>query len=329
MMKTHTNIVPADCVQVITWLQKALVVQSKYPNPYIRLELFRLVRIFCSDILGNIPAIRDWMLLDDTYKSICRTFIHTISDINPHYLYPSDGEDEVLFDFTDLRFIFNRYENNVDHTLQKLITSGINEQLTMDNKVDVDSDEARFISHCIQLIGIFTVIANSIPSPILHMKMIGNLCIFLRHNIGKLIHSFDINIHDKTSWGQFQCVLSGLPFNPYIIATIRNLRSALLNHKCTYASWLPSASLATIVDNLARDLDVCTKSCDLPRLLMSRQVMGPKSVRQHALLARHLEPLYIIVSKVEEDDCDYPDPVLDSDAEASDDYDYGYSDFDY
>ncbi|CAL4117069.1 unnamed protein product [Meganyctiphanes norvegica] len=319
IMKTHTKIVLADGPRMITWLQKALIVPEKCPNPYVRLELFRMVRIFRWNKSGNMSTI-DWALLDDTYESICGTFIHTISEIQPHHLYPSDGEVELLFDFTDLRFIFYRYESNLDPTLQKLITGGINEQLNMNNKVDVDSEEARFIYHCIQLIGIFAVIANSIPHPMLHIKMIGNLCLFLRHNIGRLIHSVDINLHDKTSWGQFQHVLSCLPLNSYIIATIRDLRSAILNHKCTYASYLPSASLATIIDNLARDLNVCTKSCDLPRLLMSRQVQGPTSVRQHALLANHLEPLYIIISKTDnEDDYDYDIPdENDDDAEVND-----------
>ena len=41
-------------------------------------------------------------------------------------------------------------------------------------------------------------------------------------------------------------------------------------------------------DLIAEDLDVCSKPCMLPRLLLSRPVQGPILIRQHSLLLRRL-----------------------------------------
>ncbi|CAL4089554.1 unnamed protein product [Meganyctiphanes norvegica] len=306
---THAGFVLADDPLVSTWLQKALVTHNKCPNPYIRLELFRLIRILLSKKKENM-SIDEWECLCITLNCVCETFIHTISKIQPHHLYPSDGDDKVLFDFTDLRFIFNIYEVQMDEYLQKVISNGIIEYWKKDTELDVDSDEAGFIAHCIQLIGIFTVRANSIPDPVTHMTMICYLCNFFKYNLGKLIFINGM----KTPWDQFQYVLSQLPFKPYITATINDLRSAVCN-KCIY-----SGSIATRIDSIAQDLGVYTKTYDLPRLLFSRQVHGPTSVQRHALLTIHLSSLKLrLSSKTDSKDDDAEVVVVEEmDVEVSD-----------
>ncbi|CAL4084801.1 unnamed protein product, partial [Meganyctiphanes norvegica] len=56
---THTKVVLADGPLVSTWLQKALATHNKCPNPYIRLELFRLIRILLSKKNENM-SIDEW-----------------------------------------------------------------------------------------------------------------------------------------------------------------------------------------------------------------------------------------------------------------------------
>ncbi|CAL4108259.1 unnamed protein product [Meganyctiphanes norvegica] len=307
--RKHPSVVLADGPLVSTWLQKALNTHLQCPNPYIRLELFRLIRILLWRKNGNIPS-DNWKRLCDTLRCVSKTFIHTISEIDPHYLYPSGGEYSVLFNFTDLEFIFSRYRHNVTNNhLQKFITDGLIEQLK-NCAVDVDCVEARFILHCIQLIGIFTFTVDSLPGQFREppITMITNLCDFFKNHIGNLINHVDIPRLEyiNTQWDQFRWVLQGfLPFKPYITATICDLRSAMINNKCS----IYSANIDTIglIDSISLDLGVCSKTCDLPRLLLSRQVQGPTSVQQHALLARHREPLwFLLISKKDSED-DYHD----------------------
>ncbi|CAL4119312.1 unnamed protein product [Meganyctiphanes norvegica] len=315
--RRHTRVVLADGPIVSTWFQQALSTHLKCPNPYIRLEMFRLIRILLWNP-SNKKSTEDQDRTCATLESICGTFIHTISEIQPHHFYPSYGVDKVMFNFTDLiRFIFDIYEVLLDKRLQKMISDGINKQLKKDNDVDVDSDEARFISHCIQLIGIFSIMPGVRLYTIPHISRISQLCGFFKNKIGRLIYGLDINqLHGKTPWVQFRYVLSLLPFNPYIIATICDLRAAMFHTKLRYAQ-----SLATQLDSLAVDLDVCSKACDLPQLLLCRQLQGPRSVRQHALLAKKLEPLYFMLYRYtgneDEDDSDNASAYVDSDTEFS------------
>ena len=97
-----------------TWLCKALSTNSKCP--YITLQLFHLMRLYKA-----YKYTESWDNL----------FIHTICEIQPHHLYPSGNEDDVIFTIEDMLYmIMNMFEFDVKHqvivsrnTLEKLIFS--------------------------------------------------------------------------------------------------------------------------------------------------------------------------------------------------------------
>ncbi|CAL4108260.1 unnamed protein product [Meganyctiphanes norvegica] len=329
VMKTHTNVLPEDGPQVLTWLQKALVVHKKCPNPYLRLDLFRLIRIFRWNTSGNMST-KDRANLDDTYERVCSTFIHTIGEIQPLHLYPSGSEEKVLFSLADLSFIFDHYECNLNQKLQKIISNGIIEELMKHNTIDVESKEGKFISNCIQLIGIFMVKCGSISK--LRMTSIRDIDFilnFFKYQIGNLIYykDFEFLLPGNIPWEQFRYILSHPSFRPHIMETICYLTSAIINNPCKY-----STQLWPVRDCIAGDLGVCTKTSDLPKLLLSRQVHGPGHVHTHTLLLpdlRHMKPndFYMrmadIIDMDDEDmdsqDCDVEfDDSEDGDAEFSD-----------
>ncbi|CAL4187040.1 unnamed protein product [Meganyctiphanes norvegica] len=255
--------------QVISWLEEALSNKVKCSNPYIRLELFRLIRI-----------MRKWQLPHPTWEPMCGTFIDTICEINPHHMYSSGGNDEVLFGFTDIRYMFKYNESKI-----------INECL--------DRHEARFPSNCIQLIGKFAVAAAFISDPFEQISRLRHLCKFLirmRHLV--TIGDQELQISD---WAKFVSDLGQIKksqlkytvpksqFRLYIVETVCALTAAIINSK---GSDQNMASIMDLRDSIVQELNVCTNICDLPKLLLSRQIQGPKLVRQHSLLLNNLTQNY-------------------------------------
>ncbi|CAL4062119.1 unnamed protein product [Meganyctiphanes norvegica] len=286
--------------QVHRWLRKALLCPRMCPNPYIRLELFRLIRILCHSYSGNMTQ-KDWADIDDTLLLVCDTFIHTISEIQPQHLCPSSDEFEILFGIIDLSFIFRRYAQFMKEKLQKNITDGILKQIQKNNSLDVESIEVKFISNCIQLIGTFTVMYG----PKTSIELLNYLLNFFLHNIGSLIYSEDFSneLGNTDPLVQFSYVISHLPdaFHPCIIETVCDLTSAIFNY-----SIRDSDHQLHLRDRIAEGLGVCTNSCDLPGLLLNRQIHGPAHVRKHALLLRHSLPVYFFMRmedrKIENDE---------------------------
>ncbi|CAL4245352.1 unnamed protein product [Meganyctiphanes norvegica] len=325
MMKSHTKVVPAGGLKVLTWLRKALIVHNKCPNPYLRLDLIRLIRVFHWSTLGNMFK-RDRVNLNNGYERVCSTFIHTIGEIQPLDLYPSGSEDEVLFSLADLRFIFSSGCND-SRRLQKKISNGIIEELMKHNTIDVENKEGKFISNCIQLIGIFTVRGGSIPK----ISLIEIILNFFKYQIGNLIYykDFEFLLPGNIPWEQFQYILSHPSFHPHIIETVCYLTSAIINNPCKY-----STQLWPVRDCIAGDLVVCTKTSDLPKLLLSRQLHGPGHVHTHVLLLpdlRLMKPNDFYMKMEDSDNMD--DELEDIDSEVGDaEIDYseeGEADFMY
>ncbi|CAL4059503.1 unnamed protein product, partial [Meganyctiphanes norvegica] len=246
--------------QMITWLEEALSNKMKCTNPYIRLELFRLIRI-----------MRKWQYPHPTCETMFDTFIHTMSEINPHHVYPSGGVDKVLFGFTDLRYIikYNKEKNIIDCH---------------------DRNGSRFLSHCIQLIGKFAVTVGFISDLVKQINRIRHLCNFLfelRELV--IIGPLEPQISKWAKWDQFRYIVSSPPFRPYIVETLCDLTASIINCKGSNRNM---ACIMDIRDSIVQELNVGTNIYDLPRLLMSRQIQGPKPVCQHSLLLNNLTQMY-------------------------------------
>ena len=80
---------------------------------------------------------------------------------------------------------------------------------------------------------------------------------------------------------QFQALLSSSRFRHYAVEAVRNLTGAIINSK--------RMDIMSIRDDLADDLNVCTNTSDLTKLLISRQIDGSSYIRQQALLLRYLQ----------------------------------------
>ncbi|CAL4062116.1 unnamed protein product [Meganyctiphanes norvegica] len=212
----------------------------------------------------------------------------------------------MLFGINYLEFLFSHYAYKFKGKLRNSITYGISKQLRKNGKVDVDSNEAKFIINCIQLIGVFTVMDG--PKP--NIRLIDFLLSFFQDRIGSLIYCDNGSKEmGNTPWEQFSYVLSHQPdpFHHCIIETICDLTSAIFNNNCSN-----STHLWPLRDRIAEDLGVCTNSCDLPGLLLSRQIHGPAQVRKHALLLRHSKPVYFYMRKADSKDEDDELEVSDS-----------------
>ncbi|CAL4169441.1 unnamed protein product [Meganyctiphanes norvegica] len=266
----YTRFIPEEETSLGTWIEEALSTHTKCPNPYIRLELFGLISVLWEAM--NINLIR-----------ISRTFIHTVGEIQPHHLYPSGNVDDVLFDLTDFDYIINHFFLFGD--LKELISSYLLQQIN--NKLFVNSIETRFISHCIQLIGVFAVMAETIPDPKEQFFRIRNCCLVFRKAVGSLVNCGSL-LPGLSYWKQFVYIVSLPPFRNYVIETVRNLTEAIMNNKLNDLQ--KTRHLIVARNTIAEDLGVCTKTLDLPKLLLSREEHGPNLVRQHSLLLRNVDP---------------------------------------
>ena len=94
------------------WLCNVLISDSNCLDPYIRLELFRLFRLFQGNLMEG---------MESESTIIASTMIKAISEIEPRNLYLKliDSPDCLQFDFTSslLHFFFISYFRNSVYTL--------------------------------------------------------------------------------------------------------------------------------------------------------------------------------------------------------------------
>ena len=82
--------------KICSWLKRALSAPIKCPNPYVRLDLFRLVRL-----VKGISNGKSW----EFCQHLGPLFIQTLSEIKPQRLLKVEGlRDEALFDIYDLLY---------------------------------------------------------------------------------------------------------------------------------------------------------------------------------------------------------------------------------
>ncbi|CAL4169020.1 unnamed protein product [Meganyctiphanes norvegica] len=308
VLDMFNKVIPVDNGPTVdTWLGKALCTLSKCPNPYIRLELFRMMRIFHKQYENRI------------WDQLSNTLIHTISEIQPHFLKPNgdvdDHVDDVLFGLNDLNYILSkcfRYGN-----LYSIIKPNIFNLINAYNKEVVNSKETRFISICIQLTGEFAIMASSITdrgSHIIKLRKCLRVFRIIRHLV-----DFEYLSTSRPDWNQIQYVLSQPVFHCYVVEAVRDLTAAIINN-ITGRDIGRSMPLIRARDDLTRDLDACTMICDFPRLLLCRQVQGSKLAHHNFLL---LPKLYQFTK---EKDCNGENIVDEWDANENNDNESSWRD---
>ena len=282
-------------IGVDVWLSKCLNVSSNCPNPYIRLELFRLYRLF--KLRTDVPSIS---------KELCvNTFMETVSEIQPHLIH-LDGD--VLFGITDLNYIFLDCGNV--KLLRSFVSFDINKQLLKRKPIVVDSIETKFMLHCIQLIGIFATMAATITDPE-EQAIEVHLCICcFTEGIRNLVDCGD-HFGMMPFWQQFSIITADEPLHQYVIKAIRELTSAINNLKQTDAV----RTLMPFRDEILVDLFTCSKTNVLPNLLLSRQIQGygrGRYVQHHALLLNRLSRVYNKKMAFADEDSDAEDSYIDN-----------------
>ena len=198
--------------------------------------------------------------------------------------------DDGLFNVTDLKYIiaalyFKDIIDLYDEELEAPIHHGSLKQVSKKKEVELNDNEALFISNCIQLVGVFSIRADSISDPTKHITLIRNCCNVFRETIGNLL----VNrgwFCQIGPWFQFQSVVSGPEFRPYIVDAVCDLTAAIINNK--RGDELKTESLLIMRNTIARDLDVSTKTCKLPSLLLFRELHGSALVRKDLLLLKKL-----------------------------------------
>ena len=147
---SYFNIVYEMSITIRIWLSEALSSNSKCPNPYIRLELFHLLRRFTD-------LEREKFVVNNLILSVL--FIQTIRDIQSLHFHPSHVMGEILFDIADLRF-FTEVCFMVGE-IQEIIFSDTVEQFTVDKEMIVKSNTPVFLDNFIHLIETVATIASS------------------------------------------------------------------------------------------------------------------------------------------------------------------------
>jgi len=263
----YNRMVPSLYPPVSKWIKTALEIPSMCPNPYIRLELFRLNRLFDAN-----HHIRD-------RDAMCLTFFDTICEIKPHSLYPSGNAYNVMFSAIDLDHVLTEHKDQLQHT----ISEDLDQQLSEKSKVIGESEETKFVSHCIQLIGVFAVMAESKPDDNIKISELGHCWVAFKKGLGRMVNCD--HLHGMPLHMQFRHVFASHPlFHHYIIDTVRDLTMAITNCKPGNAKQM----LMILRDIIVEEQDLSNQACKLPSLLLSRQVEGPRRVHQHSLLLKGL-----------------------------------------
>ena len=239
--------------QVETWLCKALNTDFMCPNPYIRLELFRLVRLFKA-----FDHITTWE----------RVFIHTISEIQPHHLYPSGNEDDVIFSVEDLIYIINNVLH-FDLKLQEIISSNTFRPLKNKKQLIFNSSETKFLINLLQLIGVFAIMAGSMTDHTIQ--------------ISQLIDCFCLLM----PWMQFRHLVSLPKVRCYAIEALRDMTSAVTSFPIRGDIRLRvelEEILLELRDSIS--MEVSNESSALPILMLSRQIDGHTITHRQSLLLK-------------------------------------------
>ena len=145
-----------------------------------------------------------------------------------------------------------------------------------------------FLVHCVQMIGVFAVTTVSNPDPKEQTNMLISMLGLFREGIANFVYSNNTFV---SPWMQFRNLFSRPPFRCYAVEAVQDLTYAITNLKersdikCHHKLY---NFLLELRDVLISDLDVCSLACNLPSLMMSRQVHGPKHVHQHSLLLKGL-----------------------------------------
>ncbi|CAL4087928.1 unnamed protein product [Meganyctiphanes norvegica] len=262
-------------VQAASWLNEALSSTSKCPNPYVRLELFRLIRIF----LDTSRCL--------TWERICITFIQTIGEIQPHRLYASANVDWMPFGICDMQYIIIR-----------CCLDGKSKNMISCNFLVGNNKETNFITQTLKLITVFALMAGSITVPDdfikkgrvieSYMKQI-RACSDLLKFIGSMVAFLGPKVRNKSWKYPYHSIVCRLPFHHYLTEAICDLSSAINKNKVCKRSTI--LNMIEHNSTIARELGVSTKTCDLPRILLYRQMQGStKFVSQYSLLLRNISP---------------------------------------
>ncbi|CAL4161986.1 unnamed protein product, partial [Meganyctiphanes norvegica] len=217
---------------VTPWFVKALYTYSKCPSPYTRLELLRLGHIFYISLTWRNQS-------ETTRELISVTVMRTISEIPPHHLYPSGKMDDSLFNNDDLHYYM--YESNLSGLMRHIILADITKQIREKNKVSIDCIATKFLCHSIQLFGMSAITTGFISS----------------------IYVFWYN-------DMLLDVISHPPFSHYIVEAINDVTALIINKYTPelHEIWSKAPNMIWAFLNSVRNIDVCNKTCDLPRLLL-------------------------------------------------------------
>ncbi|CAL4112353.1 unnamed protein product [Meganyctiphanes norvegica] len=276
-IQSYNKIVPTITkgLRVDTWLNEALSSNSKCPNPYIRLELFRLYRFFFQS-----PTMSE--------ERLCTVFIHTICEIQPHYLYSCIKEDDFLFSAIDMYYAIEYC--CLVRILQKIISTNIIKHLKETNEID-DCKETKFLSLCIQIIGAFATKVNS--NPVHRIKFMElKYCCMVFKNISQLVDCGEY-LPGRSPLRQFRYIITRPLFRKYVVETIQELTAAIYNYRQGDRREL----LMSLRDSIVADVDVYHKTCKLPSFLLARQIQDPTLGRKHFLLLRRLGGAYIYLNR--------------------------------
>ncbi|CAL4131513.1 unnamed protein product, partial [Meganyctiphanes norvegica] len=267
-------------VQLKIWLNDALSSESKCPNPYLRLELFRLVRIFNPDNVLHKSL--------DSRKCICYTFIYTICQIQPLRLYPGGNVDDILFSAIDLKIVFSVFfQIEYGEYLPNIIVVDLIAQFIENGEVIEESLATKFISHCIQIIGGFAVLAGAKLNHNIQFNELQNCLVVFRQSFGRLVACKDLS-YVMTSWMQFRYIVARPPFQRHIVETFHDITVAIVNCKQGQIK----EHLMSLRDSLAEELGVCLSNYKVPNLLFSLQIHGPRLAHQQFILLGRLAEAY-------------------------------------
>ncbi|CAL4089316.1 unnamed protein product, partial [Meganyctiphanes norvegica] len=145
-------------------------------------------------------------------------------------------------------------------------STDITEQFNETKEIFIDDLETRFFLHCIQLLGVFAVMAESITD------FVDQCCTFLY---------------------EFREAFSCPPLRHYVEETLRDIIGVITKHYRLDTLDVKDFAFRLLyhISVSAGSLEVCNKTCNLPRLLLSRQVQGFSRASQRSLLIPLLTPI--------------------------------------
>ena len=126
--------------QIYKWLKKVLSSQSNCPNPYLRLELFRLMRIAIIPFEIHLR------------ECVCETFICTICEIHPFHFYFSGDVGNRLFGVQDFEYFITQLKTEREYMIYQDMPL---------RKVCFYNHTEKFICHLLQLVELYVRISTT------------------------------------------------------------------------------------------------------------------------------------------------------------------------